>query len=148
MAAVERLKQTKDLKLALLQKMVEGSQRIIDLDYDALSDTLNLWFVSRNTPTIVHYINEYVALLYQPDTNEVVGIQVEDFQAGFVNKHANVKKAWKLSSLCQELNIENLGDISLVLDRQKPVVAREIARVTENILHPRPPRHRAPVPAD
>lgn len=148
MAAIERLKKTNDLKTSLLQKMSEGNQHVINMHYDSLADTLIFLFVSREIPTIAHYIDEHVALLYQPENNEVVGIQVEDFQTSFVNAYVNVQKAWKLSDSCTDLNIQDLGDISLVIERQKPVVAREVAKVTEEILHHRPRKHRVPVPAD
>ena len=148
MAAIERLKRTNDLKVSLLQNMAAGNQHVINMYYDSLADTLIFLFVSRDTPTIVHYIDEHVALLYQPGNNEVVGVQVEDFQASFVNEYVNVQKVWKLSESCKDLNIQDLGDISIVFERQKPMVAREVARVTEDILYGKGSSRRDPVPAD
>ena len=147
MAAIERLKRTNDLKLSLLQKMAAGNQHVINMYYDSPADTLLFLFASQDTPTIAHYIDEHVALLYQPENNEVVGIQVEDFQASFVNEYVNVQKAWKLSESCKDSNIQDLGDISIVFERQKPVIAREVARVTKDILSQKGSSRRHPVPA-
>ncbi len=148
MAGIKRLKRTNDLKFSLLQKMAEGNQHVINMHYDQLSDALLFLFVTRDTPIIVHYIDEHIALLYEPGTNEVVGIQVEDFQSSFVNEYVNVQKAWQLSKSCRELKIEDLGDISMVFEQQKPVVAREVALVTERILNLRGSSRRISVPAD
>lgn len=117
--------------------MLAGKQNIINMHYDDLSDAVMFLFVSPETLTITHYIDEHVALLYDPKTSEVVGIRVEDFQSSFIDEYTNVRKAWRLRESCQDLQIENLGDISLVVEKRKPEVAREVAKVTDDILNRR-----------
>ncbi len=118
----------------MLNKMSAGKQHVVFMHYDDLSDAIMFMFVSPETKTTVHYIDENVALLYNPDNNEVVGIQVEDFQTSFVDEYTNVKTAWSLRDSCQDLQVQNLGDINLVVERRKPVVAREVAKITEDLL--------------
>jgi len=81
--AQERLVDTASLKTTKLAKYVEQGQFTF-MRYDAYSDNLMLTFVPNTIETVVHYIDDHVALLYRPDTKEVVGFQVEAFLHSFV----------------------------------------------------------------
>lgn len=139
MAPIKRLKRTNDLKVTRLIELAEGKKQQIYMRYDDESDALLLLFVSPEIPTIVHYIDNHVALLYTSENNEVVGIQVDDFETSFIDEYVNVKKVWRLSDACENLNIQNLGDLSIAFERQKPVMAREVAKITEDLLFRRRP---------
>jgi len=112
------------------------------MHYNSDSDILMLMFVPPDVETIVHYIDEHVALLYDPENQEVVGFQVEAFQRAFLPQHSSVENAWKLSDSGKEL--QDLGDLSLAFEAGKSEIARELTNITErlidlpNALHPVP----------
>lgn len=71
---VERLVKTASLILPLLP-------RDVSLHYDSESDML---IAAPATESVVHYIDEHLALLYDPDTLEVAGFQIEAFCHSFL----------------------------------------------------------------
>ena len=58
--------------------------------YNEQVDSFTLLIVSQKIKKIVHYIDEHVALLYDPETKEIVGVRIESFQKGFLPKYAQV----------------------------------------------------------
>jgi len=141
MARIERLTQTKDLKTTKLNKMAQGHERVMFFRYDDLSDTLFFLFVSPETPTIVHHIDKNVALLYEPTNKEVVGLQVEYLQAEFLEQNKNVKKEWHLKGNCEDKDLDNLGEISLIFEKRTPIVAQSVAKYAKDKIHP--PKNRS-----
>ena len=119
--------------MSLFEKLSKEQQLPVNFHYDPEFDSLILLFVDPNKETIVHYVDDHVALLYEPATKEVVGIQVEAFQKAFIKQYDSVAKAWKLQENCEDIN--DLGDLVLAFERQKPQVSQEVFRVTEDILH-------------
>ncbi|HLY25588.1 MAG TPA: hypothetical protein VKQ72_04570 [Aggregatilineales bacterium] len=130
--ALERLVKTSDLKTGFLADAAKNKRKSLDIDYDARFDALMLLLVPPETDTIVHYVDDHVALLYRPDDLEIVGIQVEDFERSFLPQHEAVSKVWRLSDSKTDLN--DLGDLIVIFDRIKPQVAREVVKATEDIL--------------
>lgn len=82
---IERLIKTEDLKLTKLLTTA-GSGCSICMCYDETADTLILMISPPSVLTIVHYLDEHVALLYEPDSLEVVGCQVKAFQHSFLKE--------------------------------------------------------------
>jgi hypothetical protein len=128
MAGIEPLISIGELKTTHLKV----KPRSIFVQYDNAFDALMILLVPPETETIVHYIDNYVAFLYQPSDKEIVGIQVEAFERTFLPKHDAVRRVWKLSDACAEA--EDLGDLILAVERTKPKVALEVARATEDEL--------------
>jgi hypothetical protein len=133
MATINRLVRTKDLKMTLFEKLSKNQQLPLNFNYDPEFDSLILLFVDPNKETIVHYVDDHIALLYEPTSKEVVGIQVEAFQKAFIKQYDSVARVWKLQENCEEIN--DLGDLVLAFERQKPQVSNEVFRVTNDILH-------------
>ena len=121
--------------MSLFEKLSKGQQLLLNFHYDAEFDALILLFVDPNKETIVHYVDDHVALLYEPGTKEVVGIQVEAFQKAFIKQYDSVARAWKLQENCEDIN--DLSDLVLAFERQKPQVSQEVFRITEDLLHHR-----------
>ena len=48
--------------------------------YNEQVDSFTLLIVSQKIKKIVHYIDEHVALLYDPETKEIVGVRIESFK--------------------------------------------------------------------
>jgi hypothetical protein len=135
MAGIERLIPTKKLKTTRLAKLAKGKPCIQPfMRYDSEADILILMVVPPDTRTVVHYIDDHVALLYEHGTLEIVGMQVEGFERSFLPKHASVQRVWSLRESIEELP-ENMdfGDMILAVERMKPQVAREIVRASEGL---------------
>jgi hypothetical protein len=145
MADRRQLVETKELKTKQIQSFLV-EQKPVSFFFDPEVDALMILFNDPCKETIVHFIDDQVALLYEPETLEVVGVQVEAFQKAFLVEHDSVARAWKLREKCSEL--EDFGEMIIAVERQKPIVAREIVQITDEILRPRGgPRRRELVPA-
>lgn len=132
MADIERLVATKKLKMTRLNEAQE--KRVVSyFHYDPMFDALMIMFVPPETETVVHYIDHHVALLYEPDTREIVGIQVEAFERSFLSEHDQVRRVWRLSDATDD-KIEDLGDMILAIERRKPEVAREVIKASRDLL--------------
>jgi hypothetical protein len=136
MAEIERLVQTNSLKTAELIKAISRHQRPY-LVYDPESDELLLQFVSLENATIVHYVDEHMAFLYDPNSNEIVGFQVEAFQKSFLPKHESIRHVWRLSDT--GIQLENMEELVVVFERTKQAIAREIVDYAEPWLQEVPP---------
>jgi hypothetical protein len=120
------------LKTTLLATLAHDHRLRAYVSYDRDFDALMLLFVPLETEHIVHYLDDQVALLYQPETLEIVGLQIEDFERRFVPEHETVSGVWHLSEA--DLKLEDVGDMLLTLERKKPTVAREIVKAMESLL--------------
>ena len=138
---VERLVETASLRTSQLKTQIEYATP--SMHYNSDSDILMLMYVPPSVETVVHYIDEHVALLYDPETHQVVGFQIEAFQRSFLPQHTSVESAWKLGDLGQEL--QDLGDLSAAFNDRKSEIARELVNVTEHLIDP--PHTPHPVPA-
>ena len=65
-------------------------------EYDPDFDAVTLTFATPHQETIVHYVDENVALLYLPKTHEIIGLQIEAFVRSFLPQHAALRDAWSL----------------------------------------------------
>jgi hypothetical protein len=104
------------------------------LKYDRNFDALMIFFDNPRQRAVVHYLDDYVALLFSPVSKEIIGIQVEAFEKAFIQKHSTIENAWRLSENCQDHNIKDIGDMMfLVQVRQEPII-KEVRDITENLL--------------
>jgi hypothetical protein len=135
MAEIERLRETSELKTTRWRNIMKEGEPSSYIKYDNRVDALCLLFVPPDTPTIVHYIDDHVALLYTPDDMEIVGVRIEDFERGFMNKYSNLQQAWRLSDKC---NIEDFGDLIIATRRfeiEKRKVEKKLSRELSHITH-------------
>lgn len=129
---IEHLVPSNQLKTNKLKAASSKPQILPIVDYDKDFDALTLRIVPVDVETVAHYVDDHVALLYEAETLEIIGLQVEDFRHSFLPAHDSVRKVWKLSDSGIELN--DFGDMILATERMKPNVAREIVKATRNIL--------------
>lgn len=132
MADLDSLISTRDLKTDYLMKLTGRPAGQINFNYDASFDALVILFVSPDTDTFVHYIDDEVALVCKTETLQVVGFQIESFAQRFMPQHESVKKLWRLK--VSDLKVDDLGDLLLVAEQNKLTIAREIVRVTQTML--------------
>jgi len=133
MAGIARLVPTTDLKTNYLGELIEAGQQKNFFYYDDDLDELIIMAVPPETETVVHYIEgeSHVAIIYQADTLEIVGLQIEDFEKGFLPKYAAVEKVWRLSD-CVKVN--TVWDMALTVKKMQPRVAREVAKASIPLL--------------
>ena len=132
MAGIGRLIHTNELKMTRLAQSTPSERRPLVLHYDSDFDALIMLAAPADTETVVHYIDDHVALHYEPETLEIVGLQIEDFKSSFLPRHDTVRRVWRLSEANKKL--EDFGDMIVTFERLKPQVAREVALVTKDLL--------------
>lgn len=128
MAALGRLVPTKNLKTTFWSQHSIQRTDPEDLYYNKDLDALSLRIVSRKVETVVHYIDEHVALLYRPSDLEIVGIRIEDFENGFLPKYAELQKIWRLSDNCKD--IEDFGDLLITTQKKESQISGPLTDVT------------------
>lgn len=116
------------LKTKLLQ------QRPVYIDYDERADIFRIFFDNPRQRNVVHYLDDYVGVLFSPESLDIIGIQVEFFNRTFVNRHKTIRKSWKLSENCKEHQLQNVGDMMIVAKKMQEPIAKEITNITENLL--------------
>lgn len=131
MAVIEQLVDTKELKLNKIKSWLNGVEGHFTR-YDRELDTLYIHFSDPEKETIVHHLDQHLALLYLPDSLEVVGVQVEDIKL-FAKKNNAIKKAWQIQTKCETL--VNMEGLYALHDKQEKKVIREVARVTQESLY-------------
>src|SRR5262245_17027800 len=130
--AVKRLVQTSQLKTTFLASLDRAKPQPLFVSYDKQFDALFILLIPPDQERVAHYVDDHVALLYRPDDLEVVGLQVEDFESGFLPMHYALKKVWKFSGSC--IQLEDFGDMLLQIERRKPKVAHEVVNATKELL--------------
>ena len=128
---LERLIKTNTLNTSRLSSYFDQNQ-VPFMYYDDVTDDLIITIVPNTVETVVHYIDDNVALLYDPESNEVVGFQVEAFKHSFMAKHISLSRAWRLSDSGYEL--KDVADLGIVFEQKKRIVAREIKSITDSLL--------------
>lgn len=128
MAALKQLINPKDLKTNYINFLANGKKLRSNVHYDKVLDTLFIMLVSPEIETVVHYIDDFVGLVYDPRNLEVVGVQIEGFKE-FAQKHQSVEKAWEIKLDCNQ--VDDLGDLYSVKDQKEKIFVREVAKVAE-----------------
>jgi hypothetical protein len=132
MAGIEHLIATSQLKTNILGQLAKEQRHRLFINYDREFDALMLLFVSPEIETVVHYVDDHVGLLYEADTLEIVGMQVEAFEHSFLSAHENVRRIWRLRDV--GVTVEDFGDIVFAFERIKPKLARELVKAAEDVL--------------
>lgn len=127
---IHRLAATKDLKTTLWQAAARRKAPLYFF-YDAEVDLLRLLIIDPQTPKVVHYLDEHVALLYHRDTHEIIGLHIEAFEKGFLPMYAELQKAWRLSDNCHDLH--DLGDMVITVRKQEAVIAQQISKIARPV---------------
>ena len=112
--------------------MVQRKRAPLFFHYEEETDVFMLLLADPATETVVHYVDENVAILYIPDSYEIVGLQIEDFVNQFMPKFNSLQKAWKLSDL--GIRPGNLWDLTLVVEEQKITLALEVLKAAEPLI--------------
>lgn len=97
--------------------------------YDSSFDSFSLMFVRpEEAETVVHYVNRYVGLLYDENSREIVGFQIEAFQKKFLPEHAKVARVWE-----NGFKVKDFGELSIRAEAGKIQVAKEVVSATESL---------------
>ena len=146
MAGIQQLEPlitTDELKTSRLIENIDQNKAKY-LFYDNVSDILTLLIdpPSKSVITVVHYIDQHVGLIYDLDSMEVVGFQVDAFEHSFMPLNEDLAAIWRLSDT--DVELENLEDFIIVFERIKETVAKKLDTYAQQRLGP---RYRSRVPA-
>ncbi len=130
MAIRNRLIETKKLRTKYLTKFFREKRQIF-IHYDAQFDALMLLFDSPMKENIVHYVDKFVGLLYEPKSKEIIGLQIESFKKHFLPKHDEIQRVWKLS---ESGTARDVGDMILIIEQFKPKLAHEVFKASHELL--------------
>lgn len=131
MAEIKRLVETSQLNTKQwMNNIVEGKQKSV-FYYNPEVDAFTLLFDDPAKPRVVHYIDEHVALLYEPDTLEIVGVRVEAFERAFLPQYARLEKTWNLKD--KQVKLTDLWDLTITVQMNQPIVTKEISKITHTI---------------
>jgi hypothetical protein len=121
----KKLIPNKNLKTGLWKKLA-SSGRSPFVQYDVHTDYIMCSLIPFDIETTVHYIDKYFAFLYNED-NEIVGFQIENFIKGFLPKHAELEKVWKLSEVTNaEDRVSNFGELTIKVQKIMPRFIKEV----------------------
>lgn len=93
MVEVEPLVDPKSLNyenLKILKKLIPSAE----VDFDEFADILRIYLLPGCSETVVHYLDENMGLLYDPNTLMVVGFHIEGFTCSFLKKNPSIAKSW------------------------------------------------------
>jgi hypothetical protein len=135
MADIEKLTRLSDLNLNVLINLSKGIVDVSsDVRYDADFDALLILFGNYHDPYIVHPVDEFVSLLYEPATLRVIGLQVEAFERYFVGKYNELEKVWKLSENSDDFPHKDLGDFYVTAQKRQPVIVQEVSKIANELI--------------
>ena len=130
MAEIQPLVSLDDLKFTLLKEIAKGKRVKPIIEYDKDFDALIIMFTLYGTESVVYYLDQHIAIIFDEDTLEVVGIQIEDFERDFVPTHASVMHMWR----DVEAPRQNFGELMIVVETKKKNIAREVVKASEELL--------------
>ena len=130
MAQIPNLKTVDQLRWAYLADKRNVSNPLVR--YDALADLFMLLFVPPDRETVVFYADQAVGLLVDPETMEVVGLQIEAFKRRFLHDHDSLEREWRLSET--GIDMQDFGDLLIRFESRKRRVAREVIRAAESAI--------------
>lgn len=128
MANLDVIIKTNELKTNLLKRDPKF------VNYDKDFDALRIYFEDSIRRFVIHYLDDYVAVLFSPESKEIIGIQVEAFDKVFIRKHSDLENAWILSRNCEEHNLENIDDMKFFAQRRYKIINEEVKEITESLL--------------
>jgi hypothetical protein len=106
----------------------------VTIRYNNVFDALKIYFDNPNQKQVIHYLDDYVALIFSPESKEIIGIQVEAFEKVFIHKHTRLETAWRLTDNCQERQLEDIGDMMLFVQVRQEKVTNEVRTIAESLL--------------
>lgn len=127
---VKRLFETKKLKTRILEEIAQ-KKRVGYIRYDAEVDTMTLLFVSPDKETVVHYLEGNIALLYLPDTRDIVGFQIEAFEKSYLPEHSGVERVWNFK---EATGISDFGEMIIKIEKIQPIITQEIFKASGSLL--------------
>jgi len=135
MARLKRLVETSQLNTNLWKERAGKKEFKSYIKYNEIVDSLSLLIVPPTKRKIVHYIDDHVALYYDPESMEVIGVRVEAFERSFLPKYAELKKAWCLSDTGKQLR--DYHDLLIAVEYHRPQIAIEITKIAGGLLEPK-----------
>jgi uncharacterized protein YuzE len=109
-----------DLQTTLLKDYINGKLSPSTVRYDPSFDAFTILFTDPSVETTVFYLDDHIALLYNHETDQVVGVQVEGFVRYFLPRHAELMQDLQISR-CDPTRVQSALTASA---SKRPFVAK------------------------
>jgi len=131
MAPLDSLIDVKKLNFDLVEQVIDQKISIHSSHYDKEIDTLYIYFKCPDKPTVVHFMDQYLAAIYNPKDLKVIGFMVE-YLSLYLEKNKKLNKSF----IRQKATPPSFGYPLLmeIKDKQEMVMAKEFARVAEAVV--------------
>ncbi len=135
MAGIEALVRTSELKTNRLSSSGSKAEakHVHSIHYDDLADTLTILLIQPHDSVVVHYLDDHVGFLYEDKSLEIVGLQVDAFEKGFLPKSRSIQRVWMGA---EYEGVKDFGQLSIAFERAEPQVVREVVKAARPILGP------------
>jgi uncharacterized protein YuzE len=131
MAGIRNLIDKKELNTSLLDKFISApATTISSVEYDDEFDALYVMLVDCPRETVAYYLDDQIAVLFDPGNKEVIGIQVESFRKVFLKRHHEMQSAWDI----KKPRPIDFGDLSKLRRSREPAIALRVAKITEQLI--------------
>ena len=131
MAPLEPLIDVKKLDFDLIEQFVDQKISIHSSHYDKEMDTLYIYFKYPDMPTVVHFMDEFLAAIYNPKDLKVIGFMVE-YLSLYQEKNKKLNKFVEKQRVApSSFGYPVLMDIK---EKQEMIIAKDFARVTEALV--------------
>jgi len=138
MAEIEPLLRIRDLDPGIVRAAVNGQVTPQHVLFDADNDALTIMFVPMDTPTVVHFIdNDDFALLFEPESRNVVGFYIESFLRSFVERHADQPSVQALAELARRFS--EYGGLVAIHEEPRPGVRENVRLLARQLQRDIPP---------
>ena len=124
MAGVKPLVDLKELDLSLLSKIKAGNLPIRHSSYDKSQDTLILSYIDPSSMVVSYFLDDNIALLYNPKNKVVTGFQIENLKE-ILDENSAIMRAWSVEFKCDKRY--TISELSDVLERKEKDVGKAVA---------------------
>src|SRR2546423_1552101 len=119
-----------ELKTDFLKEVVASPSGSIYMNYEAELDALFMSFVPPHVETAVYYVDGDVAVLYNRNTRQIVGVQIEAFRSHFLAQHETLRDLFNADLPMTKADLGELLRWGELLRQKKQAFANEVTKAT------------------
>ena len=128
---------TNDLRSGLMRDAMRQDEPPHRVVFDSDCDSLTLLWVSNDLPKVTHFLDDNVALLFEPESLMVVGYYIEGVLHNLVEKHPDKEALQELANMAREM--AEYGDMVIISEQPRPSVSEPVNRAVREFAYGLPP---------
>jgi len=138
MAQLEPILRAKDLRPGVMRAAMNDQLSPQHVLFDSDGDCLTVMFAPMSTPTVVHFLDDdNLALLFEPESRNVVGFYIESFLRDYVARHVDQPEVQALAELAKQF--AEWGDLVAIHEEPRPKVRENVRQLARQFEHEFPP---------